>query len=293
MSTQASEQQIVQIPVSKVAVFQEQPRKYFNPISIQFLTESIREIGQLMPGLVRRLDPPQNGCEYELIEGERRLKACIAAEVNFFRAEVIQVTDVEDQFKKSVVANFNREEHPPLECAHAIDRLKKSGNTDLQIAAMVGKSITWVYQHHSLLRLDPEVLKRMDPALDEQFQLKYTIALKLVPAPRDYQIKLAETIIKMRLGMKEATHMIEKTLRSGGVQKGMAPNRKEFKKMLTVTTRANSELDLLLDTTEDQLRTVLRSRPLQDRMTYVEQLETMSLKAGQIKERIEKILRAS
>ncbi len=279
--------QVLKIPISKIRAFEGQPRQFYDPAALRSLADSIRDMGQLNPGSVIRLDPSINGHDFELVDGERRIRACLMAGVDFFRAEIdTSVKNKDEQFEKSVASNFNREGHPALECAHTIDRLKKMWRNDAQIWIRIGgKSSAWVSQHYSLLKLNAETLKFMDPNLPAGEQLTFSIAIQLVGVPIEYQVELARTIVRMHLGIREATHLIHKTLHSGG--KSTTKGRyKQFANLLGFVTRTNTQLSLDLDMDESHLGIILRSKDLQTRMLLMERLELVISNASTLRDKV-------
>jgi ParB family transcriptional regulator, chromosome partitioning protein len=181
-------EQVLDIPLKEIRAFAGQPRKYFSPDSLKKLAKSIERRGQETPGTVRRLAQVERSgaVVYELIDGERRFRACELAKLATFRAIVCEVADGEDQFERSVVSNFGREGHPPMEIAFAIKRLR-ARYTLQEIAERVAKSSTWVFGFESLLNLDERVQAMLDPSLPEEKQLKVSMAMRLSSVPLEMQ----------------------------------------------------------------------------------------------------------
>lgn len=138
-----------------------QPRIRFSEKELDSLTESIKEQGILQPILVRK---DEQG--YELIAGERRLKAAKRAGLIQAPAIVREITDAE-LLEMSIVENIQRENLNPMEEAEAYHCLiKEFGLTQEQVAARVGKSRSSVANFLRLQNL-PEEIKGsiMDGAL--------------------------------------------------------------------------------------------------------------------------------
>jgi ParB family transcriptional regulator, chromosome partitioning protein len=95
-----------------------QPRRYFNPQSLQKLTRSIQTHGILQPLLVR----PLRAGGYELVAGERRYRAAIAAELVEVPVFIQQLTD-EEAIELALIENLLREELNPLEETEGIIQL--------------------------------------------------------------------------------------------------------------------------------------------------------------------------
>ncbi len=129
-----------------------QPRLRFSEKELDALTESIREQGILQPILVRK---EEQG--YELIAGERRLKAAKRAGLIQAPAIVRDITDAE-LLEMSIVENIQRENLNPMEEAEAYHCLiKEFGLTQEQVAARVGKSRSSVANFLRLQNLPEEI----------------------------------------------------------------------------------------------------------------------------------------
>lgn len=232
-----------------------QPRVRFRGIS--GLAESIKLFGQTTPGVVTLIIGDPN-FDAQLIDGERRLRACILAKVKF-RAEVGKQEDghesSQDELREiSFFANFNRQDHDCLEIAAGLAHLQKMGRTIEHMAKGANKSTAWVSQHLSLLRLHSDVQAMMIPPDDEETgegedssrtHLTFSLALLLVPLAQNIQIELAQTIVKDGLSLSAARRTILKRLRSEGM-----PIRSESTKY---RKRQLGGLRNLVNTTTDRL----------------------------------------
>jgi ParB/RepB/Spo0J family partition protein len=137
-----------------------QPRKHYFG-ELRELAESIDEIGQTTAGLVTLIEGDAD-YDAQLVDGERRLRACRMIDAKF-RAEVVEPDSDDNIFAKSFAANFGRQSHDAVEIAEALDRLRKAGRTVPQLARIAGKSQPWVYQHLRVIELHPEVRALMVP----------------------------------------------------------------------------------------------------------------------------------
>ncbi|HEY6549217.1 MAG TPA: ParB/RepB/Spo0J family partition protein [Vicinamibacteria bacterium] len=129
-----------------------QPRTVFAPAALNELAQSLRESGVIQPLLVRR-----KGDRYEVIAGERRLRAAQA--LGLPRLPVV-VRDVPDDrlLELALVENIQRAELTPLEEAQAYERLHQElGLTQEEIAQRVGKERSTIANTLRLLRLPREV----------------------------------------------------------------------------------------------------------------------------------------
>src|SRR2546427_3596287 len=123
------------VPIHEIVPTPEQPRRHFDDEALGLLADSIRRHGLLQPLVVRRI-----AGRYELIAGERRLRA--AARAGLERVPVIvREARAEDRLQLPPIENLQRENLTPLEEAEAYRHLiDERGLTQEKIAARVGKS---------------------------------------------------------------------------------------------------------------------------------------------------------
>ena len=100
-----------------------QPRKKFNQRELNALAKSIKEYGQLVPVIIRRLAPGEK-FKYELIAGERRHKACGIVGVRKMKAILKLVKDEKEQHLLSAMENSNRVDCTIMETARSAKRIK-------------------------------------------------------------------------------------------------------------------------------------------------------------------------
>lgn len=128
-----------------------QPRKYFNEDSLRELAESICADGLQFPILVR----PYEG-KFEIVQGERRYRACLLAGLETIQAEIRELSD-DEAFHLAVIENIQREQLTDIEEAHAFQRYIEMGYTHDAVASKVKKSRTYVTTKLRLLRLAPQI----------------------------------------------------------------------------------------------------------------------------------------
>ncbi len=129
-----------------------QPRHRFDPEALAELAGSIREQGVLQPLLVRR-----DGTGFELIAGERRLRAAIEAGLTEVPVMLMEVTD-ERAMEVALIENLQREDLNPMEEAEGYQALiRQFGLTQEQVAQRVGKARTSIANALRLLTLPEEV----------------------------------------------------------------------------------------------------------------------------------------
>ena len=135
-----------------------QPRRTFDQEGLAELARSIEAAGVVQPIIVRRPDPNLN--RYELIAGERRLRATKMTERKTIPA-IVRVLDDQTMMEVAVLENLQREDLSPLEEAQAYQTLIERLNlTQAQVAARLGKSRPYIANYLRLLGL-PEEVKQM------------------------------------------------------------------------------------------------------------------------------------
>ncbi|NQW30009.1 MAG: ParB/RepB/Spo0J family partition protein [Ignavibacteria bacterium] len=130
-----------------------QPRRHFDEIALQELSNSIIEHGVITPITVRK-----HFSGYELISGERRLRASRMAGLTTIPAYVIEVSSNAHMLEIALVENVQREDLNPLEIAHGYERLiEECGLRQEDVAVKVGKDRSTVSNALRLLRLPPDL----------------------------------------------------------------------------------------------------------------------------------------
>ena len=143
-----------ELPVDEIVANPYQPRTRFGDEAIQELAASIRATGILQPVLVRH-NPGAGG--YQLVAGERRLRAAIVAGFKMIPAIVKDVADRE-MMELSLIENIQRENLNPMEEAKAYQTLvKELGLTHDQVSERVGKQRVSITNSMRLLGLPVEV----------------------------------------------------------------------------------------------------------------------------------------
>lgn len=146
---------VKEIKISEIQLNPNQPRKVFSAESISDLSETIKLHGLIQPIIVKKLE---NG--YELVAGERRLRAC--KEAGFVKIQaIIKNYSIRDSIEVSLLENIQREDLNPIEEAQAYQSLsEKMGLKVTEIASRVGKNRSTVANLIRLLQL-PETVRDM------------------------------------------------------------------------------------------------------------------------------------
>jgi len=141
------------VPVSRIAPNRYQPRREFAPGALAELKESIRAKGILQPLLVARTEEG-----YQLIAGERRLRA--ARELGMEEVPVLirELRENENLLELALVENLQRDDLNPIETAESYQRLiTEFAQTQEEVARKVGKSRPLIANTLRLLELDSDI----------------------------------------------------------------------------------------------------------------------------------------
>jgi ParB family chromosome partitioning protein len=149
--------QLREVSVDEVVPNPRQPRQVFDDEALEELTHSVREFGLLQPIVVR--ERPDGG--YELIMGERRLRAARAAELDTVPA-IVRETDDDALLRDALLENIHRVQLNPLEEAAAYQQLlEEFGATHEELAQRIGRSRSQVTNTIRLLKLPVRVQTRV------------------------------------------------------------------------------------------------------------------------------------
>ena len=184
----------------------DQPRRYFDPDGLYELAESIRVHGILQPLSVRR----KGGGRYELIAGERRLRAAMICGLEQVPCLVLEVSR-ESSCLLSLIENLQRRDLDFWEEAKALERLTTVyGLSQEEAAAKVGKSQSAVANKLRLLRLPQEVLALLRK---HGFTERHARALLRLPTP-EAQAAGAELLVKEGWTVARTEKYVEEVLRN-------------------------------------------------------------------------------
>ena len=181
-----------------------QPRQRFADAALDELAESIRQKGILQPLLVRR----RNG-GFELIAGERRLRAAQRAGLDQVPVTVREVDDAE-MLEMALIENIQREDLNPLEEARAYRRLIIEFNlTQERIATQVGKDRSTIANTLRLLQLPDEVQAEIERGTLSAGHARALMALDNDAA----KIALARDVLARRLSVRRTEQIAKRGVR--------------------------------------------------------------------------------
>lgn len=226
-----------EIEINKIKPNPHQPRKHFDELTLSELAASIKEHGILQPLIVSKTDSG-----YELIAGERRLKA--AKKIGLKTVPAIIRTPTEQQkLELSMIENIQRHNLNPIEEATAYQKLNDHfGMTHEQIAKKIGKSRASVTNIIRLLELPQEIQEGLEK---EKISVGHAKVLLEID-DENRQFALYQKIVRQNLTVRELESEIKK------------PQKEPPKKTVRIT---NPELEALEDLLRTKLGTKVRIGP--------------------------------
>lgn len=192
---------ITKVPIEKIHKSPWQPRQNLRAEALEDLAHSIREHGVLQPLLVRKVED-----RYELIAGERRLRAAQSAELKQVPVIVMEVTDRE-ALELALIENLQREDLNPIEEAEGYHTLAdKFEMTQDQIAQRVGRGRATVANALRLLDL-PDKVKRL--VAEGQLSGGHAKAILGLDIPREQEL-LATRVVKEGLSVRTVERIVNR-----------------------------------------------------------------------------------
>ncbi|QHI69963.1 ParB/RepB/Spo0J family partition protein [Tichowtungia aerotolerans] len=192
---------ITKLAISKVKANPDQPRRTFDDTALKELTASIQEHGVLQPLLVR-----PKGKQYQVIAGERRLRAATAAELSDVPVIILDIDD-QQALEIALIENLQRDDLNIIETATGYKELAdKFDLTQDQIAKRVGKARASVANMLRLLELPSSVKKLL-----ENGQLSAGHGKVLLSVDIDVEKELLATrIVRENLSVRALEKIVEK-----------------------------------------------------------------------------------
>lgn len=194
------------VPIELVDAGPMQPRTLFDEGALSSLAESIKTHGIVQPILVRR-----RAGRYELVAGERRLRAAKIAGLTTVPAVVREVPD-EDLLEVALIENIQREDLNPIEEAQAYKKLIEGvGLTQEALAARIGRDRSYITNYLRLLRL-PDDLQ----TLVKQRHLSTGHARSLLGLQDpEQQRRTAKSVLESDLSVRATEKLVRKQVEAG------------------------------------------------------------------------------
>lgn len=201
----APEKRICRIDISRIEKSPYQPRREINEADLQTLADSLRRFGQLTPILVRR-----KGANFELIAGERRLRAMKMIGGQEIEAVITAAFD-RDCAMMALIENIEREDVHYLDQAEAFRRLlREHGMTQEELAAAFGKSQSALANLLRLLQLEDSVQEILRKGELSARHARALLKIKGEQARR----RIAEEAARRRLSVRQMEELAERQLAS-------------------------------------------------------------------------------
>ena len=198
---------ILYLPCENVKPNPYQPRRHFDSASITELGESIKKYGVIQPISVRKIP---NSFDYELVAGERRLRACIEIGMERIPAIVVKIND-NDSAVIALIENLQRQDLNFLEEAEAyLHLISDHGMTQEELSAKIGKSQSAVANKLRVLKLSPTMRKLI---LSHNLTERHARAFLRLPDDDTRMIAL-KRVCDNTLTVKETERLVETMLSS-------------------------------------------------------------------------------
>ena len=189
---------VKEVDLLKIKPGRFQPRSNFDKEKLEELTASIKNQGVLSPILVRELGLN----EFEVIAGERRLRAAKMAGLNTIPCLIDQKED-QDAVVSALIENLQREDLNPVEEARGLDRLKREfGLTQDEVASSTGKARSTVANSLRILSLPASVLELLALGKIEKGHAKLLASI----SPEEAE-KLAQKIDSQKISVKDLSNI--------------------------------------------------------------------------------------
>lgn len=232
---------LVKISVDLISSNPYQPRMNFEPAALEELKKSIIANGLIQPITVRRT----TANKYQLISGERRLRAYKEIGYKDIPAYIIHVDSDEIMLALALIENIQREKLNPIEVGKAYKRLMDECHlTQEQIAEKVGKDRTTIANTIRLLKLPEQI---QEAIINESISSGHARALINLPG-EDLQLYALDKILKDNLSVRKVEYLVKKLITEG------IPDKRK------INLKVTKAFDSNLAAAEDKLRKILGTK---------------------------------
>lgn len=217
---------IENIRIMQIIPNKNQPRKNFDQEGLRALSESIKSVGLIQPIVVRKMTNEM----YELIAGERRLKACKLAGFERIQAIVINASE-KASAEMALVENIQRKDLNFFEEAIAYSSILDSFNiTQSELAERIGKSQSSIANKLRLLKFNPNVRNAI---IVTNLSERHARALLKIEDD-ELLLRIIEQIVNKKLNVASTERLVDRTLEQ--------LNNKETKEQLFKNSKINYRL---------------------------------------------------
>ncbi|MBD3374184.1 ParB/RepB/Spo0J family partition protein [candidate division KSB1 bacterium] len=207
------------VQVARVSPNPFQPREKFDPATLEELKNSIAEKGVIQPVTVRQVEDG-----FQLIAGERRLRAVRDLGIETIPAYILQIDSDEDMLELAIIENIHREDLNPIDVANGYRRLiEECELTQEQVAEKVGKDRTTITNFLRLLKLP----RRIQESLQEQeLSMGHARAL-LALESAEQQLDIWKNILQKKLSVRKVEELV-RTQSTKPKAKPEVPDKKAY-----------------------------------------------------------------
>ncbi len=228
---------IVQLDLSELRSNPYQPRQIFDEEKLQELSDSIKEFGVIQPIIVKKSIKG-----YEIIAGERRVKASLMADKKTIPAIIKDFTD-EEMMQIALLENIQREDLSPIEEAEAYRNLISSlGITQEEFSKKIGKSRSYITNMLGLLRLPKSVQKMV---LDKKISMGHARVLSKLE-DKDKILDLANKVVSEDMSVRNLENLLDN------------PNYLRQKPILRVSKKINTKYNFIQEILRDKIGTMVK-----------------------------------
>lgn len=214
---------ISEVELAQIKVNPNQPRREFDPVALQELSDSIREIGIIQPITLRKISDD----EYQIIAGERRFRASQMAGLERIPS-YIRTADDENVLEMALIENIQREDLNSVEIAltyqHLLDQY---GLTQERLSERVGKKRTTIANYLRLLKLPAPIQMGLK---NKQIDMGHARALLALDDPK-LQVKVYEEVVAQGYSVRKVEEMVKALSQGESVVSGerkIAPKKQRL-----------------------------------------------------------------
>lgn len=216
----ATKEEVVDINLEDLRPNPYQPRKIFKDEALEDLAASIKEHGVFQPIIAKKSIKG-----YEIIAGERRLRASKMAGLKTIPAIIRNFTD-EQMIEIALLENLQRENLNVIEEANAYKTMLESlGITQEEVAKKVGKSRSHVTNILGLLRLPKEV---QDMVLDDKLSMGHARVLSKLESD-DQIINMAKDIVNNKTTVRDVEEITENAKKTNSIKRKVEDDHNDYK----------------------------------------------------------------
>ncbi|MDR2557123.1 MAG: ParB/RepB/Spo0J family partition protein [Bacteroidales bacterium] len=197
---------ITTIDINSITENPDQPRKNFDNVALEELAASIKAHGIIQPITVRKCE---NG--YQLISGERRLRASKIAGLREIPAYIRMVSEDKDMLELALIENIQRENLNAIDIALSYRGIQDAGNyTQEELSKRVGKDRTTISNYLRLLALPSDVQLAIT---ENRISMGHARAILTADSP-EKQVELLRAILTKHLSVRQVEALAKKKSKS-------------------------------------------------------------------------------